>query len=136
MLKIALTTCFPLLACGASYADNCEDIRGQIEAKIKSAGVASYSVTVVDAAVTAPGKVVGACAKGAKKIMYAQQAKPVAAVTTAPAATVTARPAATPAQVVPAASAAKPKPAAKPPSDGVLTECKDGSVSVGGDCKK
>jgi Protein of unknown function (DUF1161) len=136
MLKIAFATCFSLLACATSYADNCEDIRGQIEAKIKSAGVASYSVTVVDAAANAPGKVVGACAKGVKKIMYVQQVKPGAAVTTAPAATAIARPAATPAPAAPAASAAKPKPPAKPPSDGVLTECKDGSVSVGGDCKK
>jgi Protein of unknown function (DUF1161) len=133
MLKIAFATCFSLLACGASYADNCEDIRGLIEAKIKSAGVARYSVTVVDAAANAPGKVVGACAKGVKKIMYVQQVKPGAAVTTAPAVTAAARPAAT---LAPAASAAKPKPPAKPPSDGVLTECKDGSVSVGGDCKK
>ncbi len=139
MLKIGFATCFSLLACSASYADNCEDIRGQIEAKIKSAGVASYSVTVVDAAANAPGKVVGACAKGAKKIMYVQQAKPVAAVTTSPSAATAAtsvRPAATPVPAAPPASAAKPKPRAKPPSDGVLTECKDGSVSVGSDCKK
>jgi hypothetical protein len=74
---------------------------------------------VVDSAANAPGKVVGTCAKGAKKIMYTQQS-------------------AAPRSAVPAAasSATKPTLPAKKAADTILTECKDGSVSVGGSCKK
>jgi Protein of unknown function (DUF1161) len=107
------------LACTASYADNCDSLRAQIEGKIKAAGVASFSVAVADSAANVPGKVVGTCAKGAKKIMYTQQSA-------APSSTMPA----------PAAAASKPPLPAKNPADAILTECKDGSVSVGGSCKK
>jgi Protein of unknown function (DUF1161) len=119
MLKF-LSLFFPLLLVGtASYADNCDTLREQIEGKIKAAGVASFSVVVVDSAANAPGKVVGTCAKGAKKIMYTQQS--VAPGTAMPAN---------------AASASKPSLPAKKAAAPILTECKDGSVSVGGSCKK
>jgi Protein of unknown function (DUF1161) len=119
MLKL-FTLFVPLaLVCTASHADNCDALREQIQGKIKAAGVASFTVVVVDSAAGAAGKVVGTCAKGAKKIMYTQQS--VAPSTTAPAA---AQPASKPS--LPAKKAAAP----------ILTECKDGSVSVGGSCKK
>jgi Protein of unknown function (DUF1161) len=107
------------LACTASYADNCDTLREQIEGKIKAAGVASFTVVVVDSAANVPGKVVGTCGQGAKKIMYAQQSP--APSSTAPAA---------------AAPASKLSPPAKKATDAILTECKDGTVSVGGSCKK
>jgi Protein of unknown function (DUF1161) len=111
---------FPLvMACTASYADNCDTLREQIEGKIKAAGVASFAVVVVDSAVNAPGKVVGTCGRGAKKIIYTQQS--VAPSNATPAT---------------ANSASKPLLPAKKTADAILTECKDGSVSVGGSCKK
>jgi Protein of unknown function (DUF1161) len=126
MSKITLVAALLLLASTASYADNCEEIRGQIDAKIKASGVANYSVLVVDSAVSAGGKVVGSCAQGAKKIMYTQLAT---------ASTATDKPA-----VMQPATAIQPVIKAKLPAqtapDKILTECKDGSTSVGGNCKK
>ncbi len=119
MSKITLAAATFLMACTASYADNCDEIRGQIDAKIKASGAVNYSVLVVDSAASAAGKLVGSCARGSKKIMYTQLAstdKPAAA-TAAPSASK----AKLPVQTVP---------------DKILTECKDGSVSVGGSCKK
>jgi len=103
---------------GAHAAGNCDSIREQIDAKVRATGVSRFTLTVVDAASTAPGRNVGSCDRGSKKILYVQDGKPEAAASPAPA--------------PPASSPAKPP----PKREGVLTECKDGTVSVGGDCKK
>ena len=110
-----------------SYADNCDGLRVQIDAKIKAAGVTSYSVVVVDAAASAPGKVVGSCARGLKKIMYKTNAMSAVAPAVAPIA-------ATSAPVK--APAKKPALAVGKSGDAILTECKDGTVSAGGSCKQ
>jgi Protein of unknown function (DUF1161) len=109
MLRPTLSLLPRLLAGAASAADNCDAIRAQIEARIQAAGVASFTLTTVDAAASGAGKLVGTCALGAKKILYLP---------------------ATPA----AGGTAKTKPA-KNKGEALLTECKDGSMSVGGDCK-
>jgi Protein of unknown function (DUF1161) len=131
MLKFLLPAV--VLAClsAPSYADNCDDLRAQIDAKIKAAGVASYSVTVVDIAASAPGKVVGSCARGQKKIMYAVNATSASMQTKPPAATASA-----PASATSAAAVKKPTVAVGKSGEAILTECKDGTVSKGGSCKK
>ena len=87
-----------------AQADNCETIRAGIDAKIRASGASGYALTVVDADAKVPvGRVVGSCAVGTKKIVYAP------------------------------ADAAASAPARDEP---ILTECKDGSVTRGGDCKK
>ncbi len=101
----------------ATYADNCEAIRAQIDAKIKAAGVSSYSVTIADSAAPTPGKIVGTCNKGANKIVYAQN-KPAGT-------------AAAPTQ----SSATPTPPPVKKKSQAILTECKDGSTPINGTCK-
>ena len=108
MLRLTLSFLPLLLATSTSAADNCEAIRAQIESRINAGGVASFTLTTVDAAASGAGRLVGSCALGTKKILY---------VAAAPA---------------PGASAA-----AKPGKAGgdMLTECKDGSMSVGGNCK-
>ena len=88
-----------LLGCVTAHAASCEDIRARIEAKLNSAGIDKYSLTVVDTAATSPGKVVGTCDLGTKKILYAKDPSPN-------------------------------------DSSAILTECRDGSASVGGDCRK
>ncbi len=93
-----------LLGCFAAHAASCEDIRARVEAKLKAAGVENYSLTVVDTAATAAGKVVGSCDLGTKKILYAKDPSP--------------------------------KAPSKAASSAILTECKDGSASVGGDCRR
>ncbi len=112
-LPIALATL--LLSAGAAQAaSNCDAIRDQIDAKIRAAGVARFTLTVVDAAASAPGRNVGSCERGSKKIVYVQEGK---------------------AEGAAAPASAAPRPAARP-AGGMVTECKDGSVSTSGDCKK
>ena len=112
-----LLACVPLLlTCTASLADNCESVSAQIDAKIRAAGVANFTLTTVGIDDAAAGKVVGTCGLGARKIVYLAHARPAAAAASAAAA--------------PTRRAAKPKVA----SD-IITECRDGSMSLGGECK-
>jgi hypothetical protein len=112
MNRSTLTGLWLLLASGAGQASNCDSIRDQIDAKVRAAGVASFTLHIVDAASSAPGRNVGSCDRGSKKILY-----------TAPAA----------AEGASAASAPL-RPNKRP--DAVLTECKDGKVTLGGDCAR
>ena len=97
------------LACSASHADNCDAIQAQVEAKIRASGVAQFTLTAMDQAASASGRVVGSCANGSRKIVYLAGAKGAAA------------PAAVP---------------RKPAGEPILTECADGTVQLGGDCRK
>jgi Protein of unknown function (DUF1161) len=106
-----------LLAGTASAASTCEELRTQIEAKIRANGVAGFSVSVVDAGASAPGRVVGSCDRGARKIVYVQHR---------------------PAGAGPSGDAAQERPNApgKREPAPMLTECADGTVKVNGDCRK
>jgi len=96
----------------AHAATGCEQLRSEVEGKIAAGGVTRFSVTVVDAnAPVTSGKVVGSCELGSKKLVYE----------TTPAAP------GTPTAGAPAARA--------PGSERILTECRDGTVSMGGACK-
>ena len=99
-------------------AENCEALRTQIESKIAAAGVTRFTVVTVDANAEASGQVVGTCELGSKKIVYQREGAPPA-------------PPAPPAPDA-ASNGAPPRAA----DERILTECKDGTVSVGGDCKK
>jgi hypothetical protein len=48
----------------------CEELKGEIDAKIKGNGVAAFSTTIVDKDAAEDGKVVGTCEGGTKKIIY------------------------------------------------------------------
>jgi hypothetical protein len=106
MMKSCLIPVVWALAGAAGAAEDCEALRSQIEAKIGAAGVTRFAVITVDANAPASGQVVGNCELGSKKIVYQREAG--AAATAVP---------------------------TRPRSDAILTECKDGSTSVGGDCK-
>lgn len=82
-------------------ANNCEAIQQQIEARIKASGATGWMLTTVPVDAQVPGKVVGQCDLGRRKIVY-RTGTSAAARTEAP----------------------------------ILTECRDGSVSLGGDCPK
>lgn len=86
----------------AAMALTCEELQAQIEAKLRAGGLKQPIVLTVDAASSAPGRVVGSCDRGARKILYraGEPAAGAAARNNAP----------------------------------ILTECKDGSVSMGGTC--
>lgn len=104
-----------LLACSAAaghaQGTSCEDIRAQIDAKVRASGVNDFSLAILDADAPSSGRVVGSCELGTKKIVYERSAS------------------GQPQQQTP--QQARPKPKSSP----IITECKDGSVSVGGDCK-
>jgi len=113
-MKLWLLPAALALAGAAHSAENCETLRAQIESKIGAAGVTRFAVLTVDASAPAAGQVVGSCELGSKKIVYQREGG------SAPAA-------------VPAAVPAPPR---APEDDDILTECKDGTVSVGGNCKR
>ena len=89
---------------GLGMANNCEAIQQKIEARIKASGATGWTLTTVPVDSQLPGKVVGQCDLGRRKIVYQTAQKGTSA----------------------AAKAEAP----------ILTECRDGSVSLGGDCPK
>jgi hypothetical protein len=104
-----------LLAQGAWAADICEPLREQIETQIAATGKSGFAVIVVDADADVAGKVVGTCAKGARKLVYVQSA-------------------AAGGGMVASAKAARPAlavAAPRPKGPVVITECRDGSVVQG-----
>jgi hypothetical protein len=110
-MKLWLLPAALALAGAAHSAENCETLRAQIESKISAAGVTRFAVLTVDANAPAAGQVVGSCELGSKKIVYQREGGS-------------------------APPGAGPAPARSPEDADILTECKDGTVSVGGDCKK
>ena len=111
MFRTLLSVTVLLLASSAGHAadnNNCDDIRARIDAKVRAAGVSDFALSVVAADAQVTGKVVGSCDLGSKKIVYDRPSSP---------------------------GAASAQPKAKPRQERILTECKDGSVSMGGDCR-
>ena len=53
-----------------AQAKSCEELKGEIDAKIRKNGVDKFTLDVVDAKAQAEGKVVGTCEGGSKKIVY------------------------------------------------------------------
>jgi hypothetical protein len=48
----------------------CEELKSEIEAKIKNNGVTAFTLTIVDKDAPEDGKVVGTCDGSTKKIVY------------------------------------------------------------------
>lgn len=131
LLRLITASALCVAASAASAADNCEPIRQRIEANIASKGVTGFSVTVVAASAEVAGDEVGRCGHGTRKIVYTRDgASPGnAPAVMQPVAPMPAKPAS------PSASgAAAPAKSVKGPP--ILTECKDGTVSMGGVCKR
>jgi chitodextrinase len=111
-MRLSLLTIALLLAAPASHAaSNCDTIRAGIDAKVRASGVTDFTLSVVDADAKVDtkvdGKVVGSCDRGSKRIVYSRSAAPAAS-----------------------------QPTGKASDELIVTECKDGSVSLGGDCRK
>lgn len=67
-------------AAATAAGENCDVLRDQIEARIAAAGVARFSVRVVDAdAAVDTGRVVGTCGRGSRKIVYETDTAPAPA---------------------------------------------------------
>jgi hypothetical protein len=110
-MKLWLISMALAFAGAAHGAENCEALRTQIESKIAASGVTRFSVTTIDANAQPPGQVVGTCELGSKKIIYQREGAP-------------------------AGDGAAARPAPAPAGERILTECKDGTVTVGGSCKQ
>jgi hypothetical protein len=100
-----------------AQAGNCEALMAQIDAKIRAGGVTQFILTTVDARAEAGGRVVGTCDLGTKKIVY--EPGPTHGAVSAT------RPAQQPAPLP-----------ARQRNEPMLTECRDGSVNMGGDCRR
>ena len=61
---------FALSSPAFAQKKSCDELKGEIEAKIKKNGVEKFSLDVVEKDAQAEGKVVGTCDGGAKKIVY------------------------------------------------------------------
>ena len=57
---------FPALA----QVKPCEELKAEIETKIRNNGVKEFTLTIVDKDAAEDGKVVGTCDGGSKKIVY------------------------------------------------------------------
>jgi uncharacterized protein DUF1161 len=53
-----------------AQAKSCEELKSEIETKIKNNGVKEFTLTIVEKGAPEDGKVVGTCEGGAKKIVY------------------------------------------------------------------
>lgn len=98
------------LASTAAWANNCDSIAAGIDARMRAGGLQAFVLQVVDAAASSAGRVVGTCDRGSRKIV----------------------------QVAAAASGAA-SGAVVPPArrdDGIVTECRDGRVITGTDCRR
>ncbi len=59
-----------LIATPALARKSCDELKAEIDAKIKGKGVKTYTLAIVPADQTRDAKVVGTCDGGAKKIIY------------------------------------------------------------------
>jgi len=62
-----------LLSAEASAGKPCEELKGEIAAKLDAKGVKGYTLEAVANDQVADRKVVGSCEGGAKKIVYTRQ---------------------------------------------------------------
>jgi len=72
MGKLMIAAIVALGMSGQAWAQkkSCDELKAEIEAKIKKNGVDKFSLDVVDKDAQSEGKVVGTCDGGAKKIVY------------------------------------------------------------------
>src|SRR4051812_20182544 len=64
----------------AALARDCNEVKAEIDAKIKAKGVVNYALQIVNGPDVNEGKTVGSCEAGAKRIVYFQQGNPGAAI--------------------------------------------------------
>jgi hypothetical protein len=67
--RIAIAALFSLSAASA-FATSCDEVKSQVDAKIKGHGVKTYTLDVVAADDVKAQKVVGSCEGGKKKVVY------------------------------------------------------------------
>ncbi|BCD85646.1 hypothetical protein PSm6_20530 [Pseudomonas solani] len=61
---------FTLAGSAFAAAKPCEELKSEIDAKIKANGATSYTLEIVDKGSATDKKVVGSCEAGSKEIVY------------------------------------------------------------------
>ena len=61
---------FSLAGSALAAAKPCEELKAEIDARLKAKGVAAYSLEVVDKGSAGDKQVVGSCEAGSKEIVY------------------------------------------------------------------
>jgi hypothetical protein len=71
-MRVLLAAMALALVASPAFAQgkSCEELKSEIEAKIKNNGVKEFTLTIVEKGAPEDGKVVGTCEGGAKKIVY------------------------------------------------------------------
>jgi len=67
---LLLATALALAATPALARKSCEELKGEIEAKLKAKGVKSWTIEIVAKDENKEGRVVGTCDGGTKKLVY------------------------------------------------------------------
>jgi hypothetical protein len=62
----------------AALARDCNEVKAEIDAKIKAKGVTNYALQIVNGTDVNEGKTVGTCDTGAKRIVYFRSGDPSA----------------------------------------------------------
>jgi hypothetical protein len=70
MKAVVLLAALMLAASPALARKDCEELKAEIEAKIKANGVAVFTLEIVPNDEVKDGQVVGSCDGGTKKIVY------------------------------------------------------------------
>jgi len=73
MRAIASVLALMLVAGPVLARKACDELKGEIDAKLQEKKVASYTLEIVDADKAGDRKVVGSCDGGTKKILYTRQ---------------------------------------------------------------
>jgi hypothetical protein len=63
-------TLFTLAGSALAAGKPCDELKAEIEAKLKDKGVAAYTLEVVDKGAAGDKQVVGTCEAGSKEIVY------------------------------------------------------------------
>jgi hypothetical protein len=70
MKRLVVLAALMLAAAPALARKDCNELKSEIDAKIKANGVQTYTLEIVPMDQEADGKVVGTCDGGTKKIVY------------------------------------------------------------------
>ena len=71
-MKVLMAVAALVLAASPAIAQvkSCDELKSEIETKIKNNGVKEFTLTIIDKSAAEDGKVVGTCDGGTKKIVY------------------------------------------------------------------
>lgn len=70
MTRLLAVLALSFVASGSAHAISCEELKAEIDQKFRAGGITSFTLTIADAAASAPGRVVGTCGNGNSKILY------------------------------------------------------------------